>query len=68
VSALYESWRQWAKPQSIPPGRKNDFTARLERRKYKMVVEDRQSWVLDVALSDEDNLEVYGRWTGGRRS
>ncbi|SFT80761.1 putative DNA primase/helicase [Geodermatophilus amargosae] len=68
VSAMYEAWRQWAKPQSIPPGRKNDFTARLERRRYRMETEDRQNWVMDVALPVTDSSEIYAGWRGGRPS
>ncbi len=49
LSDVYEAWRNWAKPQGLAPGRKNDFQAKLERRKYKVVKIDRTNYVLDIA-------------------
>jgi putative DNA primase/helicase len=52
LSTMYEAWRNWAKPQMIPPGRKNDFRQKLERRGYRLEVVDRQNWVMDVTFTD----------------
>jgi putative DNA primase/helicase len=49
LSDVYEAWRNWAKPQGLAPSRKNDFQAKLERRKYKVVKIDRTNYVLDIA-------------------
>jgi putative DNA primase/helicase len=49
-SDLYTAWRDWAKPQMIPPGRKNDFQTKLDRRGFKTATLDRQKWVMDVEL------------------
>ncbi|MGR7026723.1 DNA primase family protein [Geodermatophilus sp. URMC 62] len=57
-SDVYESWRSWAKAQNIPPGRKNDFRGRLGRRGYTVLEDNRQNWVMDVALVSADAADV----------
>jgi hypothetical protein len=51
----------------IPPGRKNDFRQKLERRGYRLEVVDRQNWVMDVTFTDLDEAEIYNQFRGGRR-
>jgi putative DNA primase/helicase len=50
LSDAYEAWRDWAKPQGLNPGRKNDFQAKMDRRGYKVVKIDRRNYVMDISL------------------
>jgi putative DNA primase/helicase len=62
LSDVYEAWRDWAKPQGLQPGRKNDFQAKLERRGFQIVRIDRRNYVVDITLpTNESPMRIPGQ-------